>query len=238
MEENAVQEGVEQTAPEVSQTSDSNQSQTGSQTEAEASSTSEVVKTQGDGQGDETVKEALKQVQSEKGTNRVQELANRLREAEERENQLRNVIAAVQAQAGNNPQAVQPYMDQIVLQQMQIQAERQRLLEDKLAFAQAERQFPELDKTSDRYNPKFDNLVFKLQKSGMDPVEAAREAKELMDAGKSEGLSTIQRVEAEKGANSNVQRKAAGTTIQDEAKQAARDQYKRSGKLEDLMRII
>jgi hypothetical protein len=59
-----------------------------------------------------------------------------------------------------------------------------------------------------------------------------------MDAGKSEGLSTIQRVEAEKGANSNVQRKAAGTTIQDEAKQAARDQYKRSGKLEDLMRII
>lgn len=194
---NVVNEQVEGTTSETSTISDSQTADVVSQDSA--SSSSEDVNTQvEDGQTD-LEKQALEQVKTEKSANHVQELANRAKAAETELAQLRQIQQQSQMQYQQDPyQDANPLLNNVVIQEIKL-----RNIESKMQFQEAEKAFPELDKSSAEYSIDFDDAVFNtVQQEGLSPMEAARKISRLTKAIESKVTAKMQRNEAQKIVNS------------------------------------
>jgi hypothetical protein len=245
--EESVKENVEETTLEESQTSEE-QTTNDSLSDVEDPS-GEDVKTDSTEDEDEVVAGANAQVKSEKGRNRVQELANREKEALERSRQLEEANRQLMEQLqGGYPQQQKPeaqtngYPNQYDPNTFSIQMlmEKQRLFEEKQAFDKAEREFPELQPGSPNYNRDFDDAVYAMVKSqGLSPVDAAKRVSKLISLGASRAVSTQAKSEAQKAKGSvGVQSRSEGIDNSDNDTQEARNRAVESGSLEDVANFL
>lgn len=214
------------------------ESETTIDTESEATDTSseDVNTPEADDTGD-LGKQALNEVKAPKSVNRVQELANRAKNAEAELQRLKQMQQYQYAQLAQQRQQGN-VADPVLQEQILLQEQRLRRMEEQYAFAEAERAFPELDRTSPQYNKDFDDLVYNTYRAeGISPKVAAGKVAKLLKIGQSKAASQLE-------AN-NLKKVAASSGAQTRSKQEydegykeARGRLRKSGKLDDLVAIL
>lgn len=230
---NVVNEQVESTTSETSTISDS---QTTNESMQDSSlSSSEDVNTQDDGSNGELESEALGQVKTDKGINRVQELANRAKAAENELAQLRQIQESSQQTYQQNAyQEPNPLLNSVVMQEIKL-----RNLENKLQFQEAESMFPQLNKRSSEYNIDFDNQVWNtVQQEGVSPVEAAKRVARLEKAIESRIAARMQKNESQKIVNSTGSVQRSNLNSGNDLYEARQREYNKNPTIQNLEKLL
>lgn len=238
----AVNSAEETTSAEESQTLE--EKTTGEDFESEDSSSSEDVNTQSNEEEDETVAEALDEVKSPRGENRVQALANDKKRYAEEVKSLREQLEIARRQSIINappPQTNEEYLNrQIAIQNQTIQETR-----EEVDWNEAKRSFPELDRGSENYDRDFDDKVYAeyLVKSSSNPSitpkEVAQGFKSYIDritnkaASRAEGVKQLKR-SISTTSSSRTEPDTSSSNELDKAK----GRLKNSGSIDDLTEIM
>jgi len=182
-------------------------------------------------------KQALSDVKAQKSINRVQELANRAKNAEaelQRLKQMQQYQYAQMAQQRSQGNVADPVLQEQIL----LQEQRLRRMEESQAFSEAERSFPELDRTSPQYNKDFDDLVYNTYRAeGISPKQAAGKVAKLLKIGQSKAASQLEANNLKKVAASSTSAQRSKQEY-DEGYNEARNKLRKSGKLDDLVKIL
>lgn len=179
---------------------------------------------------EELTASAVAQVKDPKSINHVQTLARRAKEAEERLKQFESVetqLRQPQIDASTRTEARTLLMEQ-----------RQRELEKQLQEAEAKRIYPELDRTSDKYDPEFDDLVYNMELgSNMSTVEAAKAVKKYISKYESKVANETQQNILQKTVQTSQinDKRSQNVGGNASAKQEALAKFKRTGSLDDLV---
>lgn len=238
--DDAVQEGTEQTVPETSQVSEDQS--TNDELESEDSSSSEDVNTQSEDDGEELVDQAKNEVKSDRGQNRVQELANQNRSLrQELEEIQRKQSEQYQYQQGYGQQ---PTRDDYLAAQVASQGVQLQRTQEEMLWREAVSRVPELDQENDGYSPDFENLVYSnylvRRNKGEDisPVQVAREVKAQVE-------SFAKKEASKREQSKEVKRSVAPTGDQrtpsleeTSAQRSQQDKFKQSGNWQDLVDLM
>jgi len=238
----AVNDIEETTSMETSQVSD--EKTTDEDFSEEDFSSSEDVNTQSDEEEDETVTEALDEVKSPRGENRVQALANDKKRLAEENNSLRQEMEAIRRQGvayGQPPQSNEEYLARQVQQTHQlIESTRQEI-----DWNEAARTYPELDESSDKYDREFDDKVYaeylvrKSKDPSTTPKEVARGFKSYLDrittkaASRAEGVRELKRSVSTTGSSRTEPDASASDDFQ-----KSRSRWDKSGSIDDLADVL
>lgn len=245
----AVNDIEETTSMETSQVSD--EKTTDEDFSEEDFSSSEDVNTQSDEEEDEAVTEALDEVKSPRGENRVQALANdKKRLAEDRErlaeenNSLRQEMEAIRRQGAaytQPPQSNEEYLARQVQQTHQlIESTRQEI-----DWNEAARTYPELDESSDKYDREFDDKVYaeylvrKSKDPSVTPKQVAQGFKSYIDrittkaASRAEGVRELKRSVSTTGSSRTEPDASASDDYQ-----KSRNKWDKSGSIDDLADVL
>lgn len=235
-EDTSVISGAEGTAPVDSQTTEET---TAMESDLDSTDTSsEDVKTPVEEESEDLEKQALGEVKAPKSVNRVQELANRARMAEQELERLKQMQQYQYAQMVQQQQS-NGVADPVLQQQILLQEQRLRRMEEQQSFAEAERLFPELDRNSPSYNKDFDDLVFNTYRAeGIAPKEAAAKVRKLLKIGASKAVTQLEEQQVKKAAASTQAQTRSAQQYDDSAAKAARERLRRSGKLDDLVTLL
>ena len=237
---NDVVNGSDETTSQVDSTTTETQTTSDSGSES-AQSTSEVVKTQAEDGSDGLVSEAQGQVKSEKGLNRVQELANARNaersareKAEAEAQQLRPMLAQQAQQPVDQGAGYDPYMATMYQQEIRV-----RGLENQIQFKEAERILPYIDKSSPLYNIEVDNMVYNtVNNEKVSAVEAAKRVQQVIKFAQSLKQAQNANAEAQKMSASTLPPQRSAAISEDtEANQRYSD-FKKTGTLRDLQKLL
>lgn len=237
--------GIEETTSvEESQTSE--EKTTDEDSYEEDFSSSEDVNTQSDEEEDETVTEALDEVKSPRGENRVQALANDKKRLAEENTSLRQEMEALRRQSSANMPPAQSNEEYLA---RQVQQTNQMLesTRQEIDWNEAARVFPELDDSpgNDRYDREFDNkvyaeyLVMKAKDPSVTPKQVAQGFKSYIDrittkaASRAEGVKQLKRSVSTTG-NSRTEPDASSS----DEYQKSRSRWDRSGSIDDLADVL
>lgn len=238
----AVNDIEETTSMETSQVSD--EKTTDEDFSEEDFSSSEDVNTQSDEEEDETVTEALDEVKSPRGENRVQALANDKKRLAEENNSLRQEMEAIRRQGvayGQPPQSNEEYLARQVQQTHQlIESTRQEI-----DWNEAARTYPELDESSDKYDREFDDKVYaeylvrKSKDPSVTPKQVAQGFKSYIDrittkaASRAEGVRELKRSVSTTGSSRTEPDASASDDFQ-----KSRSRWDKSGSIDDLADVL
>lgn len=238
----AVNDIEETTSMETSQVSD--EKTTDEDFSEEDFSSSEDVNTQSDEEEDETVTEALDEVKSPRGENRVQALANDKKRLAEENNSLRQEMEAIRRQGvayGQPPQSNEEYLARQVQQTHQlIESTRQEI-----DWNEAARTYPELDESSDKYDREFDDKVYaeylvrKSKDPSVTPKQVAQGFKSYIDrittkaASRAEGVRELKRSVSTTGSSRTEPDASASDDYQ-----KSRNKWDKSGSIDDLADVL
>lgn len=237
--------GIEETTSvEESQTSE--EKTTDEDSYEEDFSSSEDVNTQSDEEEDETVTEALDEVKSPRGENRVQALANDKKRLAEENTSLRQEMEALRRQSSANMPPAQSNEEHLA---RQVQQTNQMLetTRQEIDWNEAARVFPELDDSpgNDKYDREFDNkvyaeyLVMRVKDPSVTPKQVAQGFKSYIDrittkaASRAEGVKQLKRSVSTTG-NSRTEPDASSS----DEYQKSRSRWDRSGSIDDLADVL
>lgn len=194
-------------------------------------STTEVVQNTGEESTDGVVEQAMQEVKAPQSINRVQELANRAKVAEAELQKLKEM------QSYSRPQPTQnydPYAQAIIMQEQKLAR-----MEESYLFSEAERSFPELDRNSEKYNKDFDDMVYNTYRAeGITPKEAASKVMKLIKLGQSKAEASLTESNAQKATISTGPQRRSNLSNDDSGIKQAQDSFRKSGKVEDLERLL
>lgn len=249
----ALPQGAESTAPAESQAATTQTTSTvpEANTSAQQSQPStEDVQNQVDPKENELVEGALETVKSERGQNRVQELANvvstRTKElgvANSRIQELQTQIQQVTQAGTSGADEAEGLKQQVAIVQARqfIQDSEMAQQRDDAEFEKARSKFPELNPESDQYSREFEDAVYALKKAqGTSYTDGAQMLAKLKSGAETVGYS---KAEEEIGLKTSTSatpgvRNVTQVTAQDNEAQKQREQFKKSGSIDDLSKIV
>lgn len=237
----AVNDIEETTSMEESQTSE--EKTTNEDSYEEDFSSSEDVNTQSDEEEDEVVSEALDEVKSPRGENRVQALANDKKRLAEENSSLRQEMEALRRQSNANmppAQSNEEYLARQVQQTNQlVESTRQEI-----DWNEAARVFPELDDSSDKYDREFDNkvyaeyLVMRAKDPSVTPKQVAQGFKSYIDRITSKAASRAEGVRELKRSVSTTGSSRTEPEPSDNDYQKSRSRWDKTGSIDDLADVL
>lgn len=259
MEKDAVNETVETTTETASQTVEAESqvapdesAQTSTEEAGEAvASPSEGVNTPTDKAGNDVVDAARAEVNSEKSQNRVQELANRLKQAEAENARLKEIETAIRQ--GKVPNQEGGLDDLNEVQQLKyevaIMNRWRQQQEERSLWSEAAKLYPELDDSSDQHDVTFDDLVYytyegaKAKDPTFTPAKAAQLVRQQRRLAESRGVAQAEstREAKESGSMGPARRTQVATAEASDiakASESARQRLSQSGDVEDLAAVL